>query len=98
MLNQAKGPQTDGDAERARSQIPNIGTSAGARKIIFDYIVKKNNQKIDSFKAMSAYKKQHNGSLVGFEPTIDAPVDGVSSDPVIYVRDANGNLVIKGGK
>lgn len=50
ILQQAKGPQTDRDADRARAQIPNMGTDPRARKIIFDYIERKNRDKIETFK------------------------------------------------
>lgn len=69
ILNEAKGPQTDQDAERARSQIPNIGTDPRARKVVFDYIRKKAKNEVDLFDDMSAHV-QKNNSLRGYKPSV----------------------------
>lgn len=58
ILQQAKGPQTDRDADRARAQIPNMGTDPRARKVIFDYIERKNRDKIETFKKTDAQFRQ----------------------------------------
>jgi len=69
ILNAAKGPQTDQDAERARAQIPNIGTDPRARKVVFDYIRKKAKNEVDLFDDMSTHV-QKNNSLRGYKPSV----------------------------
>lgn len=58
ILNAAKGPQTDQDAARARAQIPNMATNPKAREVIFDYIRRKNVEKIETFKKTDAQFRQ----------------------------------------
>lgn len=82
ILNAAKGPQTDQDAERARAQIPNMGTDPRAREIIFDYIQRKNAARITEFKAMDAYGRQ-NGNLQGFEVPVSSPAPDARTRKVL---------------
>lgn len=67
ILNAAKGPQTDKDAERAIAQIPNIGTDPRARKVVFDYIRRKASATIQDYHAATKFANENRG-LVGFIP------------------------------
>ena len=86
ILNAAKGPQTEGDAQRARDQIPNMGTDPRARKVVFDFIRKGAQSRITEFQAMQEHLNQH-GNLQGYQPTygafrVDAsPVGGSAGKP-----------------
>lgn len=69
ILNAAKGPQTDQDAERARASIPSMGTDPRARKVVMDYLSKKLNGQIQYFNEMDAYVNDpKNSGLRGFTP------------------------------
>lgn len=95
ILQQAKGPQTDRDADRARAQIPNMGTDPQARKVIFDYIERKNKDKIETFKRTDAQFRA-GGNLWQNETNTEIPEapqtkpQGVPSDWTLHT-DARGN-------
>lgn len=67
ILNAAKGPQTEGDAQRAREQIPNMGTDPRARQVVMDFIRKGAQAKIDEFNSMQGYVNEK-GNLQGYQP------------------------------
>lgn len=71
ILNAAKGPQTEGDAQRAREQIPNMGTDPRARQVVMDFIRKGAQAKIDEFNSMQGYVNEK-GNLQGYQPTYGA--------------------------
>lgn len=67
ILNAAKGPQTDQDAERARASIPSMGTDARARQVVMGYLRKKLAGTIQEAGQMEDYLRQ-NQSLQGYRP------------------------------
>ena len=69
IINAMKGPATDKDADRAIAQIPNMGTDARARQVIFDYMRKKAKTEIQMFDEMDRYANEK-GSLQGFRPSV----------------------------
>lgn len=86
ILNAAKGPQTDQDAQRARAAIPSMGTDPRARKVVMDYLRKKLSGKIAETQRMEEFLYQ-NQSLQGYKPqrpsfqTDAAPVGGRGLSP-----------------
>lgn len=92
-LNEAKGPQTEGDAQRINQTIMGLDKAQDANDFLIAVLQEENSRKIQRERFIKSYRQEHGNDMATFEDALSAWNVRMESTPMIgTVTDKKSGL------